>query len=202
MPRSKKGRLSGGARKEINTRRGTDIVLGAIIMARPDSRSDPASEALKNKAAGMLFARVSKIIDANHALVAINTKRGPKELRAEIPPLLSKRGATPISTGFIVAVFFGKDFDPDVDEIRPADHFGIEVIIEKKQAYTLQKEGVIPSWMVQDADKTDAADLHKDEKGGFEFDYSEKAGEDEEESSEEEGGRRKSNDDDVDIDDI
>ena len=200
MPRSKKGRLSGGARKEINTRRGTDIVLGAILMARPDSRSDPASEALKNKAAGMLFARVSKIIDTNHAIVAINTKRGPKELRAEIPPLLSKRGATPISTGFIVAVFFGKDFDPDVDEIRPADHFGIEVIIDKKQAYTLQKEGVIPSWMVQDADKTEAADT-KDEKGGFEFDYSEKAGE--EDSSEEDGGgRRASNDDDVDVDDI
>ena len=104
-------------------------------------------------------------------------------------------------TGFIVAVFFGKDFDPDVDEIRPADHFGIEVIIEKKQAYTLQKEGVIPSWMVQDADKTESADT-KDEKGGFEFDYSEKAAEDDEESSEEEGGRRKSNDDDVDVDDI
>ena len=200
MPRSKKGRLSGGARKEINARRANDIVLGAILASKPvksDARPDPAVEALKQKAAGMLFARVSKIIDTNHAIVAIDTRRGPKELRAEIPPLLSKRGATPISAGFMVAVFFGKDFNPDVDEIRSADHFGIETIIEKKQAYSLQKEGLVPSWMVQDIDKVETI---TDKESGFEFDYSERAGDEDDDSSED--GKARDDDKDIDIDDI
>jgi len=201
MPRSKKGRLSGGARKEINARRANDIVLGAILASKPvnkDARHDPVAEGLKLKAAGMLFARVSKIIDINHAIVAIDTRRGPKELRAEIPPLLSKRGATPISTGFMVAVDFGKDFNPDVDEIRTADHFGIKTIIEKKQAYMLQKEGLVPSWMVQDVDKVESI---IDKESGFEFDYSERAGdEDDDESPDEAKGR--DDDKELDIDDI
>lgn len=173
MPRSKKGRLSGGARKEINARRSTDIVNGAIQKAK-------ATTHIATKADGMLFARVTKIIDTNHAIVAIQTRRGPKELRAEIPPLLSKRGATPLSTGFLVAVFFGVDFDPDVDAIRPADHFGIETIIDKKQAYALQEAKIIPSWMVQDVDKQEAAGSKE---AGFEFDYSGGGGEEDEEIS-------------------
>jgi len=201
MPRSKKGRLSGGARKEINARRANDIVLGAILASKPvkkDARPDPVAESLKQKAAGMLFARVSKIIDTNHAIVAIDTRRGPKELRAEIPPLLSKRGATPISTGFMVAVFFGKDFNPDVDEIRSADHFGIETIIEKKQAYSLQKEGLVPSWMVQDIDKVETI---TEKESGFEFDYSERAGDEEDDESADEAKGR-DDDKEIDIDDI
>ena len=140
------------------------------------------------KAEGMLFARVIKIVDVNHAIVAMNTKRGPKELRAGIPPLLSKRGATPISAGFVVAIFFGKDFDPDVDVIRPADRFGIEAIIDKKQAYALQKEDIIPSWMVQDVDRIDPASASAEgAQGGFEFDYSGKK-DDEDDSEEEASG--------------
>ena len=188
MPRSKKGRLSGGARKEINSRCASDIVQGAILRSRPrpaDARPDPVSEGLMYKAEGMLFARVIKIVDVNHAVVAMNTKRGPKELRASIPPLLSKRGATPISAGFVVAIFFGKDFDPDMDAIRPADRFGIEAIIDKKQAYALQGADIIPSWMVQDVDRLDPASASAEgAQGGFEFDYSGKK--DDESDSEEE----------------
>ena len=193
MPRSKKGRLSGGARKEINARRSMDIVNGALQRARATSH-------ISTKADGILFARVSKIIDTNHAIVAIQTKRGAKELRAEIPPLLSKRGATPIGPGFLVAVFFGVEFDPDVDEIRPADHFGIETIIDKKQAYALQKEDIIPSWMVQEADKLEAIG---EKEAGFEFDYSGQEAEAEADADAEATTTGVENaDDDLDIDDI
>lgn len=199
MPRSKKGRLSGGARKEINARRSTEIVSGAILKAK-------STKQITTKADGMLFARVSKIIDTNHAIVAIQTKRGPKELRAEIPPLLSKRGATPLSTGFLVAVFFGVDFDPDVDVIRPADHFGIETIIDKKQAYALQEAEIIPSWMVQDADKLEAAGAKE---AGFEFDYSGGGGDEAEETADSKKKKaiksvaeEEEEDDEVEVDDI
>jgi hypothetical protein len=191
MPRSKKGRLSGGARKEINARRSMDIVNGALQRAR-------ATAPISTKADGILFARVSKIIDTNHAIVAIQTKRGAKELRAEIHPLLSKRGATPIGPGFLVAVFFGVEFDPDVDEIRPADHFGIETIIDKKQAYALQKEDIIPSWMVQEADKLEAIG---EKEAGFEFDYSGQEADADADAEATTTGVENA-DDDLDIDDI
>ena len=160
MPRSKKGRISGSARKVINERRATDAVAG--------------------RAEGVVFARITKIIGAGHVKVAIDSKHGPKEIIVRIPNLLGRRGATPLNTSSVVSVFVGKDFNPD-EPVSSSDHFDITAILTQKQAYGLQKDGLIPSWMAQDIDTATTTDAGA---GGFEFDYSEKAGEDDSSESE------------------
>ena len=150
MPRgSGKGRLSGGKRIEINQRRATDIVSGKI--------------------AGNVFARITKIVGAGHAKAAIEGKHGPKELLVRIPNLLGRRGATPITPSSVVSIYVGEDFTPDTD-IKVEDHFEITSILDAKQAYKLQKDGVIPLWMAQDVAKGE--ELKTDVEPGFEFDYS------------------------------
>jgi hypothetical protein len=162
MPRSKKGRISGGARKEINGRR--------------------AAEAVSGKTEGIIFARITKVVGSGHAKASIDSKRGPKELLVRIPNLLGRRGATPINASSVVSIYVGVDFDPN-EPINPSDHFDITAILTQKQAYSLQKDGEIPSWMAQDIDKMEAT---AEKESGFEFDYSEKAAGEEDDSSDEE----------------
>ena len=169
MPRSKKGRISGGKRKEINKKRSLDAVGG--------------------KMEGISFARVTKLTGANHASVSIDTEHGCKEIRVRIPNILARRGATPITTRTVVAVETGRHFEPydekGVWQIKPADCFDIKAVLTNKQAYSLNKEGVIPSWMMTDISETDEAPKEGD--GGFEFDYSAvKEGEESESDSDEE----------------
>lgn len=183
MPGSKKGRISGGARKEINKRRAADAVKGDID--------------------GIVFGRVTKMLGANHVTVSIHTSHAPKELRARIPNLFARRGATPITTRDVVAIEVGPDFDVDEVVIRPGDLFDIKAILTPKQAYQLHKEGEIPSWMVESMDKSDM----KDTEDQFEFDYSEVKEEDESDSDSSiqkttTGGRKAIEDDDLDIDNI
>ncbi len=149
MPKSKKGRLSGGARKELNDRRSDDAVTG--------------------KADGITFARVTRMLGANHVSVAIEAKHGQRELRARIPNVLARRGATPITTRDVVALFVGEGFDPDTD-IPAGTSFDITAVLSQRQAYKLKTAGKIPSWMSVDVGGGDAAD--KDDADGFEFDYS------------------------------
>jgi hypothetical protein len=124
---------------------------------------------------------------------------------ADLLKWLNLKSFTFIGIGFVVAVDFGKDFDPDKDEIRSSDGFKIMAILTPKQAYTLQKEGTIPDWMVQDVDKT-GANEKKD--AGYEFDYSEKNEEESDESGSDKdmpSFQRKApiqEDEDVDVDDI
>jgi hypothetical protein len=148
MPSSKKGRLSGGARKLLNDVR--------------------ANQAVAGKTDGISFARVSRILGANHVDVSIACKHGIKTLRARIPNVLSRRGATPITTKNVVSIYVGNDFNPD-EEIRQNSQFDITSILTDKQAHLLYKEGTIPSWMVHE----DGAEAKKEElEGGFEWDYS------------------------------
>ncbi len=149
MPKSKKGRLSGGARKELNDRRSDDAVTGKVD--------------------GITFARVTRMLGANHVSVAIEAKHGQRELRARIPNVLARRGATPITTRDVVALFVGEGFDPDTD-IPAGTSFDITAVLSQRQAYKLKTAGKIPSWMSVDIGGGDAAD--KDEADGFEFDYS------------------------------
>jgi hypothetical protein len=148
MPSSKKGRLSGGARKEINKRR--------------------ANEAAHGLMEGIIFARVSKMLGANHITALYQTEYGPKELRARIPNIFARRGATPITTRDVVAIEVGADFDPDEAEIRPGDLFDVKAILTQRQVYNLQKDGTIPHWM-SDQSETPA---DSDTNAAFEFDYS------------------------------
>ncbi len=155
---SKKGRVSGSQRKEINSKRAFDAVSG--------------------KSDGIIFGRVMKMLGFAQVIVGIESRTGVKEIHARIPNILGRRGATPITARDVVAVFVGTEFDSSV-VIRPSDKFDITAVLTHKMAYGLMKEGVIPSWMIADgeADKTaggvDAT--------GFEFDYSgvkEEGGED------------------------
>lgn len=165
MPRSKKGRLSGSERKDINDRRAADAVSG--------------------KSDGNIFAKIVKMTGANHVRVAIDTRRGPKELLARIPNILARRGSTPITTRDIVALYVGPDFNPDSSEIRATDHFDITAVLTSKQVGYLVDSGQIPVWMTNEGGE--AAKAAADKESGFMFDYTETAEDGElSESSEEE----------------
>lgn len=150
MGRSKKGRISGTKRQELNTQR--------------------ANAALNGKVEGIAFARVTKMVGDGHVRVAIPYKHGVKELQARIPNVLGRRGATPITTKDIVSIYVGTDYDPDVTSTN-GEHFDITSILTSKQAYQLFKDGILPEWMVIDmeADKVDPTG--KTTEGGYEFDY-------------------------------
>jgi len=87
MPRSKKGRISGTKRQELNSQR--------------------ASAAINGKTDGVTFARITKMIGQGHVKVAIPYKHGIKELSARIPNVLGRRGATPITAKDVVAIYVG-----------------------------------------------------------------------------------------------
>jgi hypothetical protein len=182
MARSKKGRLTGGARKEINERRAADAISG--------------------KADDVAFARVTKILGANHVRVALPASHGTVEVNARIPNIFARRGATPITTRDVVTIFVGKDFDVNGNDFSTA-HFDITSILTNKQSYELYKEGTLPNWMIHE-ESTAVAETRED--GGFEFDYAEVKEEDESEGKEKgkdkDGKARKSNDDEINIDDI
>lgn len=152
MGRSKKGRLSGGARKELNEKR--------------------ASEAINGGTEGIMFARVSRMVGAGHVRVLIPCRGGSKEVLARIPNLLARRGSTPITTKDVVAIFVGPEYDPTEPHSGNTEHFDITAILNSKQVYRLIKDGAIPAWM-QDAEAEageKAGGVAAD--GGFEFDYS------------------------------
>jgi hypothetical protein len=108
--------------------------------------------------------------------VAIPFKHGVKELSARIPNLLGRRGATPITTKDVVAIYVGEGYDPDAPT-KPGEHFDITAILTAKQAYQLFKDGIVPEWMIVDveSDKSDKT-RNKTDEGGYEFDYSEDKG--------------------------
>ena len=134
MPRSKKGRLSGAARVEINERRGAD----AIARLLTPKKSDPPID--------FVIGRVTKITGANHVRVAIDSKRGAKELPARIPNMLTRRGATPISTRSIVLLYTGEDYDPNAPA-EAGEHFDIIALLTDRQVKELSEAGWIPPWM-------------------------------------------------------
>jgi hypothetical protein len=166
MGRSKKGRLSGGARKELNEKRAVEAINGATE--------------------GITFARVSRMVGAGHVRVLIPCRGGSKEVLARIPNLLARRGSTPITTKDVVAIFVGPEYDPNAPHSGNTEHFDVTAILTAKQVYRLIKDGVIPAWM-QDAEAEGgekATGIAAD--GGFEFDYSGAKPAEEDESSESE----------------
>jgi hypothetical protein len=159
MPHSKKGRLAGGARKEINSSRASDAVFIAMM-------TDTEREA-KKKRIDFIFARVTKMVGGNHVRVAIESKRGPREINARIPNIFGRRGATPITTRTIVSLYTGVAFDSDKSD--SSEHFDITSILTDRQATELVKAKLIPDWMMaSDAEATKAG---KPDEDGFEWDY-------------------------------
>lgn len=150
-----KGKLSGSARKEINQRRAADLV--------------------KTSSDDVTFGRVTKLLGFNHIMVAIPTKSDPKEIRVRIPKLFTKKGATPITTREVVAIYVGNEFDPA--SVKPNDQFDITAILTVKQANDLVLAGVIPRWMVHEDIVSGSVKGESDGKG-WEFGYSDLADDD------------------------
>ena len=142
---SKKGRMSGSARQEMNEQRIHKIVSG--------------------KMEGTIFARVTKMVGGCLLRAATDCVDGRQEILVRIPGGFKRKGATPITTSAIVSVFVGKDFDPETDKLSPSDKFDLVAILGHKQAAFLQKEGTIPAWMMADA----STDLSAASDAGWEF---------------------------------
>jgi translation initiation factor IF-1 len=178
MGRSKKGRLTGAARKEINDRRARDAIDGV--------------------ATDVAFARVTKILGSNHLRVMLPSDHAPVEVSARIPNILARRGATPITVRDVVTIYVGNDFDVNANDFATA-HFDITSILTGRQAYNLYKDGLIPKWMVHE----EGRDIDHVDEDGFEFDHS---GAVEEDAPAQPRRSRPAEpaevDDDVDIDDI
>lgn len=160
---SKKGKLSGLARKEINSDRATDAVdtvLGNIRLAENGMDTMPVD---------FIFARVTKNLGVNHIEASYDSKRGPQKVRARIPNIFGRRGATPVTDRDVVVIHVGEDFDANKDSLEGVQ-CDITAILTVKQAFELKQAGVIPPWMIHEEGAAAAATTNED---GFEFDYSE-----------------------------
>jgi hypothetical protein len=174
MANSKKGRMSGAARKEMNRKASSDAVEGRMI--------------------GITFARVTRMVGENHIRVAIPCKTGYKEFMARIPNKFGKKGSTPLTTNSIVSIFVGEQFDPN-DTIPENTHFDVTSILDDKQAYQLVKDGTIPSWMQKSPDEISSGVIKSDATAGdgYEFEYS---------GGKENTVTHEEKDEDIDVDDI
>jgi len=177
MPRSKKGRLAGGARKEINESRATEAVSVAFMSDK--------ERAKKSVVVDFVFGRVTRMTGANHVRVAIASKHGPKEISARIPNIFARRGATPITTRSVVTIHTGPDYDPDIRSIETAlEHFDITSILTERQVGDLIKSALIPEWM-NNVDVAPGTSGKSDMDG---FIFGEPDDDDEEEGSDASGG--------------
>ena len=157
MPRSKKGRLAGGARKEINETRASEAVSIAFMSEAERTR--------KKEIVDFVFGRVTKLTGANHIRVAVPARKGSKEIPARIPNIFARRGATPITTRSVVTVYVGPEYDPDDRSVTGTEHFDVTSILTDRQVADLKKAGLIPEWMTT-TDASDAA-AGKVEEDGF-----------------------------------
>ena len=170
MPRTKKGRISGTVRKEINERRSGDIVGDVLAAYKKAAAAGGAGADLDlGSAKEIAFARITKMTGANHVRAAVASKHGTKELIARIPNIFARRGATPITTRDVVTIWVGPDFDPDTAGGSSAEHYDITSVLTVQQAQALKRAGAIPEWMAADAGAEAAGSAAAP--GGFEFDY-------------------------------
>ncbi len=143
MAGSKKGRISGAARKELNAQRG-----GTVVTAHLSKKGDVDTA----------IARVTKHVGINHVRVMLPGGRTPLELTARIPNIFTRKGATPITTRSIVAIFVGKEFDAETYTPSKGDMFDIVAILESKDISSLSRAGLVPDWMTRVEEATaDAA---------------------------------------------
>ena len=161
MGRSKKGRLTGGKRQEVNDNRIAKILSGEVK--------------------DIAYARVRKHLGQGRVLAAIDSKHGPKEIKAQIPNVFGRKGSTPINSTTVVTIVVGMAFDPETDVVADTQ-FKIECILSDDQARMLARKGVLPEWMLI----IDAADAASAAAAAEEL-YTFEASDDEEEDSEESG---------------
>lgn len=122
---SKKGRLTGGKRKELNQKVVNSVLDGDVEDA--------------------VFARVIKHLGAGNLRVILSNKR---EAIAKIRNVLARRGSTPIVSGDIV-ILSGRDFETKASDETRYDVLGV---MNRHESAKLEKAGEIPSWMLVTAE--------------------------------------------------
>ncbi len=135
---SKKGRITGGQRKEINER--------------------TVGSAIDGDLEGTEFARVLRHLGSGHIRIILANKR---EGIAKIRTVLSKRGSTPIVMDDIVVVS-GREFETRAKENtgETTDRYDVLGVLTRQQAARLEKDGRIPTWFVSvDEGRPDEADI-------------------------------------------
>jgi hypothetical protein len=168
--------VTGARRAEVNDVRSDGLVTGAIDAKQRDVPFET------------LFARVTGHLGMGRVKANLPSDRGITEIQVQIPNLLGRKGATPINSQTVVAVFVGKDFNPN--KFDATVHFKMTCIISPRQVAALAEAGVVPEWMtVSDAAAAGGAGGDT----GIVFDYT-GAEADEDEDSEEasEGEDKKS----------
>ncbi len=128
MGKSKKGRLNGNQRKEINQR-----LVNSVL----DSESEDLS-----------FGRVLRHLGAGNIRVILPNK---VEGIAKIRSVLSRRGSTPIVSGDIV-VLSGRDFETSAVENKANTRYDVLAVMTRQEASRLEKSGRIPPWMMLEGD--------------------------------------------------
>ena len=140
---SKKGRITGEQRKQMNAR-----VVSSVL---EDTSED------------IIFGRVLRHLGQGHVRVILADKR---EGIAKIRTALARRGSTPIVSDDIV-VLGSRDFETHADtKLR----FDLLAVLSRADASKLEKAGRIPSWFLQ---SIDGEGRIREEEGGDLFDYSE-----------------------------
>ncbi len=124
----KKGRLTGGQRKEINQKMVNSVLDGDVE--------------------DVVFGRVLKHLGAGNIRVILPNKR---EAIAKIRTFLSRRGSTPIVSGDIV-ILSGRDFETKSDDDMRYD---VLAVMSRQEAGKLEKAGELPSWMLVSAEGND-----------------------------------------------
>jgi hypothetical protein len=172
---TKKGRLSGEARKAINAKTVEDAIGSEDV----------------------LFGRVSKHLGMGRVEVLVDDHLGSRRpVQAHIRKVLCRRGSTPITTSDIVGLT-PRDYESSAGTLEAK--YDLICILDRKSVSRLEKEGRIQKWML--ATTVDSIEGAKITEDGFEFDYTANAADGGKfESSDEDDSD--DDDDDVDIDKI
>jgi translation initiation factor IF-1 len=125
---SKKGRLTGGKRKELNQK-----IVNSVMEGDTED---------------IVFGRVLKHLGAGNIRVVLANKR---EAIAKIRNILARRGSTPIVGGDIV-ILSGRDFETKAEDDMRYDVMGV---MNRHESAKLEKSGQIPSWMLISADASE-----------------------------------------------
>jgi hypothetical protein len=142
---SKKGRLTGEQRKSMNK---------AVVSSVMDGELEE----------DILFGRVLRHLGAGHVRVLFaglhpdGTNTLPKEGIAKIRTALARRGSTPIVADDIV-VLSGRSFETLADE-KP--RFDLMAVMTRAEAAKLERNGKIPSWLLQTGNDTKVAEAADD----------------------------------------
>jgi translation initiation factor IF-1 len=132
MGKSKKGRLNGNQRKEINQR-----LVNSVL----DTESDEIH-----------FGRVVRHLGAGNIRIILSNK---VEGIAKIRSVLSRRGSTPIVSGDIV-VLSGRDFETSAVENKANMRYDVLAVMTRQEASRLEKAGRIPSWMMLEGENDES----------------------------------------------